>query len=236
MTPSSPPPAASRDLWHHYGRKRADSDHAVPDRLYWTWGQRSGPGCELLGELAGRTVADLGAGSARQAAHLVQHHRPARVDAIDGSPAQHAFAHRLYGHLRPVGLALVHADVLAHLDNHRETYDVAFSLFGAVCFTDPRPLLRAVHGALRPGGRLLFSTLGSYRDGAAAECDVRPADIPSRLPDGTRTLMRRWVLDAPVWETLLNEAGFAHIQTETLREAATDAVPAPETTVICAHR
>ncbi|MEW2574583.1 SAM-dependent methyltransferase, partial [Streptomyces sp. NPDC047070] len=31
------------DLWHHYGRTRNTTDHAVPDRFWWTWDQDGGP-------------------------------------------------------------------------------------------------------------------------------------------------------------------------------------------------
>src|SRR5690606_12210546 len=61
---------ATTDLWHHYGRSRAATDRAVPRDFRWSWGQDSGPGAEVLGDLSGRIVGDLGAGAARHAAHL----------------------------------------------------------------------------------------------------------------------------------------------------------------------
>ncbi|GAA2495806.1 hypothetical protein GCM10010406_35080 [Streptomyces thermolineatus] len=66
------------DLWHHYGRARDGGDRAVPPTFSWDWGQDAGPGPEVLGDLTGRRVGDLGAGTARHAAHLAAHHRPAR--------------------------------------------------------------------------------------------------------------------------------------------------------------
>ncbi|RSS37655.1 SAM-dependent methyltransferase, partial [Streptomyces sp. WAC08241] len=87
------------DLWHHYGRVRAERDHAVPDSFRWSWSQVDGPGAEVLGDLTGRTVADLGSGAARHAAHLAVRHAPVRVDAVDASPAQYAMATALHGSL-----------------------------------------------------------------------------------------------------------------------------------------
>ncbi|MFF7989853.1 class I SAM-dependent methyltransferase [Kitasatospora xanthocidica] len=214
-TTSSPAQPVVPDLWHHYGRVRADSDRTVPGAFHWVWAQASGPGVEVLGDLTGLVVADLGAGAARHAAHLVAHHAPARVDAIDASPAQHAMACDLYGHLAP-RLRTVRADATAHLDAHPDEYDVLYSVFGSLDFTDPRRLLPAAARALRPGGLLAASTLGHYLDGAPAEPDVRHADVPARVPDGTPASMRRWVLQETVWTKLLDEAGFTRISIDRL--------------------
>ncbi len=114
---------ATADLWYHYGRTRHAADRAVPDAFFWNWGQDSGPGTEVLGGLDDRVVGDLGAGAARHAAHLTARRRPARVDAIDASPAQHAMATDLYSHLAP-RLHIVCADVVHHLRATVGTYDV----------------------------------------------------------------------------------------------------------------
>lgn len=105
--------ATTSDHWHHYGRNRA-TDHAIPATFCWIWSQDHGPGPEILGDLTGRRIADLGAGQARHAAHLAAHYSPAQVDAVDASPAQHAMATDLYADLAP-RLRLVHADVVDHL-------------------------------------------------------------------------------------------------------------------------
>ncbi|MEV0263159.1 class I SAM-dependent methyltransferase [Streptomyces sp. NPDC050617] len=195
------------DLWHHYGRGRLAADRDVPEVFRWSWSQKGGPGAEVLGDVAGLRLGDLGAGSARHAAHLAVHHRPAQVVAVDGSPAQCAMAADLYGRLAP-RLRIVRADAAGHLLAARGAYDVLYSVFGAVDFTDPRELLPAAAGALRPGGRLVFSTLAHYLDGAPASHDVRHADIPARTPEGEATTMRRWVLQEHVWARLLGESGF----------------------------
>lgn len=203
------------DLWHHYGRVRAEQDRAVPDTFRWSWNQDDGPGPEVLGDLTGKTLADLGAGAARHAAHLAVHHAPARIDAVDASPAQHAMATALYASLAPC-LHLVHHDVVAHLRAHPDAYDVLYSVFGAVDFTDPHELLPAAAGALRPGGRLVFSTLAHHLSGAPAQPDVTAAEVPARTPDGESTTMRRWVLQEHVWTKVLDQAGFTAIVVEEL--------------------
>ncbi|WP_307135612.1 class I SAM-dependent methyltransferase [Streptomyces aurantiacus] len=203
------------DLWHHYGRTRHTTDRTVPDRFFWSWGQDSGPGAEALGDVTDRCLGDLGAGTARHAAHVTVHHQPARVTAIDASPAQHAMAGDLYGHLAP-RLRLLHCDVAQHLHTTADTYNVLYSVFGAVDFTEPRELLPAAESALRPGGRLVFSTLAHHLGGAPAHPDLQHTDIGAQTPDGEAATLRRWVLQEHVWTKLLDEAGFTRISTEVL--------------------
>ncbi|MFE4913782.1 methyltransferase domain-containing protein [Streptomyces sp. NPDC056652] len=203
------------DLWYHYGRSRAQRDRAVPESFHWIWSQDAGPGAEVLGDLSGLVVGDLGAGAARHAAHLATHHMPARVVAVDASPAQCVMATELYGHIVP-RLHIVQSDVVPHLHMMADTYDVLYSVFGAVDFTDPCDLLPAAAVALRPGGRLVFSSLGHYLNGAPAQPDVVPAEVTARTPDGEATTMHRWVLQEQVWTKALDEYGFTRISVDVL--------------------
>lgn len=98
-------------------------------------------------------------------------------------------------------------------------YDLAYSLFGAACFTEPAVLLPAVADALRPGGQLVIATLAHYLTGRSPAADIRAAAIPATLPDGTATTMSRWVLDAHVWTKALDGADFTSIATERLSAA-----------------
>ncbi|MFY4721545.1 class I SAM-dependent methyltransferase [Streptomyces sp. LaBMicrA B280] len=225
---------STADLWHHYGRARATSDRTVPGTFTWNWEQNDGPGPELLGDLTGRRVGDLGAGAARHAAHLTAHHQPIRVDAVDASPAQHAMATDLYAHLAP-RLNLVRCDAVLHLRAMPGVYDALYSVFGALDFTDPRELLPAAAASLKPGGRLVFATLAHYLNGAPAQPDAVAADIPARTPDGDATTMRRWVLQEHVWTKLLDEAGFTDITADTL-PATTSGPRTADTLLMSASR
>ncbi|MET7639807.1 class I SAM-dependent methyltransferase [Streptomyces sp. NPDC005438] len=195
------------DLWHHYGRTRAGRDRSVPAAFHWTWSQDGGPGPEVLGDLRGRVVGDLGAGAARHAAYLATRHQPDRVVAVDASPAQCAMAGDLYGRHTP-RLRVLRSDAVEHLHASPDTYDVLYSVFGAVDFTDPRKLLPAANAALRPRGRLVFSTLAHHLTGTPARWDVVASEIPARTPDREPAVLRRWVLQQPLWTELLDRAGF----------------------------
>lgn len=225
---------ATPDPWHHYGRARASRDRAVPRAFRWDWTQAGGPGAEVLGDLGGRVVGELGAGTGRQAAHLVAYHAPAEVLAVDASPAQHALAVGLYGHLAP-RLRCVYAGAVEHLRVRAGAYDVLYSVFGAVDFTEPRALLPAACAALRPGGRLVFSTLAHHVGGAPARPEVTATEIPARTPDGAVASMRRWVLTASVWATALERAGFAGVRADVL-PAAGDREHAAGTLLVRAFR
>ncbi|MER5556520.1 class I SAM-dependent methyltransferase [Streptomyces sp. NPDC002793] len=232
MTPTSLTPRAAPDLWHHYGAS-APLGRPALTCLHWDWYQRTGPGEEFLGNVAGRDVAELGAGSAAQAAFVAQALGPARVLALDSSAAQHARSIALHGGVPR--LELVEADAATYLNDHPATLDVAYSVFGAVDFCDPQVLLPAVAVALRAGGRLIFSTLGHYKNGAPPATECRPADVPARLADDSVGTMQRWVLDRPVWEKLLDGFGFDLIDSDTILDPGPNG-GAPMTTCIFAVR
>jgi SAM-dependent methyltransferase len=225
---------STEDLWHHYGRARASSDRAVPETFFWNWEQNAGPGPEILGDLTGLNVGDLGAGAARHAAHLATHHRPAQIIAVDASPAQHTMATDLYAHLAP-RLHLVLSDAVPHLHTMPGTYDVLYSMFGALDFTDPRTMLPAAATALKPGGRLVYSVLAHYLSGAPAEPEAVPGTIAAQTADGERTTMSRWVLQKHVWAKLLAEAGFTKI-TSSVLPATADVPRTADTLLMSAYR
>ncbi|WP_330327888.1 class I SAM-dependent methyltransferase [Streptomyces pseudovenezuelae] len=224
------------DLWERYGACRADADAAsgVHGAFHWDWYERCGPGSELLGALDGRTVVELGAGAGRQAAHLAVTRAVAEVTALDSSPSMHRRGHKAYGAIPR--LRIVRADATAYLRKHPNTFDVAYSVFGAVDFSDPCRLLPAIATSLRAAGTLVFSTLGRYRNGQEPESEVRAARLPTTLADGTPATMERWVLSLQVWERLLARAGLEVVGVQTVHDAGGDHHPPMVTRIVRAVR
>ncbi|MFF2537732.1 class I SAM-dependent methyltransferase [Streptomyces cyaneofuscatus] len=224
---TSTSPTTGPDRWHHYGA--SSHGRRSISRLHWDWYQRAGPGDELLGDLTDRAVAELGAGAGHQAAYVAAELGAARVTAIDSSPAQYTRGRDFYADV--CGLDFVYGDAAAYLQTHPDSFDITYSIFGAVDFSDPQILLPASELALRPGGVLVFSTLAHYRNGAPPETECRPADIPTRMPDGSPGTMQRWVLNSPVWNELLVESGFDVMHCHTVHDPGREG-EAPVTTTL----
>ncbi|WP_328416173.1 bifunctional class I SAM-dependent methyltransferase/NUDIX hydrolase [Streptomyces violaceus] len=199
----TPPEDANAEAWRAYGAHHLRRGTKLPEVARIDWGfEGTGPGTEVLGELAGRRVLDLGCGPARHAAHLVRAHG-ALVDAVDASAGQYERARARYGSLP--GLRLVLADAVEHLRT-AEPYDVIYSLH-AVPYLDPHRLLPALASALRPGGRLCFTVLhtNSRGDGPSDRVTARPEIL--RMADGGDTTVHMWVLTPDLWTELLTEYG-----------------------------
>ncbi|MFE6847976.1 class I SAM-dependent methyltransferase [Streptomyces sp. NPDC057686] len=233
-----PPPSqdTSPDLWQCYGARRTRADRAagMDGTFHWDWYQRNGPGAELLGSLDGMAVIEVGAGTGRQAAHLARTSTASEVTALDASASMHERCRRSYGNVPRLRMVL--ADAISYLVERPSTFDLVYSVFGALDFTDPRRLLPAVAASLRPGGTLVFSTLGHYRNGQASESRVSSAQLPTVLADGTPTTMERWVLDLPLWERLLARAGLDVVGVETVHDPGRGGGPPMATRIIRAAR
>lgn len=186
------------------------------ERLYWDWYQRLGPGAELLGDVAGACVADLGAGTGERAAYVAAVLGAAQVAAIDTSATRVTLGRERYGHVAE--LDFVHGDAATYLAAAAGSVDVAYSCFGAADFSDPVHLLPAAASGLRPGGTLVLATLAHHEDGTPPAAELRPTEVSVRSSSGSLTTKRRWVLEAAVWEKLLAGAGFTGITTEVLRD------------------
>ncbi|GAV40628.1 bifunctional class I SAM-dependent methyltransferase/NUDIX hydrolase [Streptomyces acidiscabies] len=106
-----------------------------------------------LGDLTGRRILDLGCGTARDAAHLVETYG-AKVDAVDPSADRIEQARTRYGHLP--GLRLIEADPVEHLRRELAAYDVVYAA-DPLPYVDPQQLLPALATALAPGAILCLS-------------------------------------------------------------------------------
>ncbi|MFW3473513.1 class I SAM-dependent methyltransferase [Streptomyces microflavus] len=131
--------------------------------------------------------------------------KAARVIAIDTSTAQHSRGRDL--HEDVPGLDFVHDDAAAYLRDHPSSLDAVYSNFGTLDFSDPQTLLPSAAVALRPGGTLVFSTLAHYRTGAPPETECRPADIPTRMPDGCPGTMQRCSWERRYGKSCWNSTG-----------------------------
>ena len=108
----------------------------------------------LLGDVRGRDVLELGCGAAHWSLALAR--RGARVVGIDASRRQLAHAYRaVTASGVPVDLVLGIAEDLPFAD---ASFDIVFSDYGAMSWSDPDETLPEVARVLRPGGVLAFCT------------------------------------------------------------------------------
>lgn len=114
----------------------------------------------LLGEVAGRRILEVGAGSAMCSRWLAtQGARPTAVDLSSGM-LRHA---RAGAAATGIDVPLVQADA-QHLPFREAAFDVAFTAFGAVPFVaDSARVMREVARVLRPGRRWVFATSHPFR-------------------------------------------------------------------------
>jgi SAM-dependent methyltransferase len=115
---------------------------------------------QLLGDVTGQRVLEVGCGAAAAARWLVT--QGARVTALDLSAGmlRHAVAAAGSTGVRP---ALLQADALS-LPLRDACVDIAFTAFGAVPFVDDSArVMREVYRVLRPGGRWVFAVTHPMR-------------------------------------------------------------------------
>lgn len=209
--------------WQIYGQRQLTHAYTppVPERLGWTPWAGIGPGAEVLGDVTGRRVLDIGSGAGHHAVHLAQAHG-ARVTAIELSPTQHERA--VGAHADVDGVEFIHADVTQYLAG-AEPFDAAYAI-GTLAFIDPRRSLPALRDGLLPGAPLILSLLHTDLHGRGPSMEVAPREQAILLRDDPPLPTQMWVLAPQLWEHLLTEYGF--------RVEAIDLHPHPDesTTVI----
>jgi SAM-dependent methyltransferase len=153
---------ANRSWWDRSSRSY-QSDHAAAlGDVEFLWGPEGLTEREarLLGDVAGRSVLEVGCGAAQCGRWLAS--QGARVAALDLSWSQLAYAREL-DQRTGVPVPTVQADALA-LPFGAERFDMACSAFGAVPFVaDSAAVMREVARVLRPGGRWVFSVVHPFR-------------------------------------------------------------------------
>ncbi|MGH4033027.1 SAM-dependent methyltransferase [Actinomycetota bacterium Odt1-20B] len=207
--------SANEDSWARYGRVQLDRGYLppVPERITWGPWPGVGPGAEVLGEIRGKRLLDIGCGPGHHAVHLARAHG-AQVDAVDLSPTQHERALRR----STPGVRFLHADVVDHLRNRNRNgnakgkgnqtpYDAAYAI-GTLGCVDPHHVLPALRDHLADGAAFVFSALHTNLDGAGPRSTVAPRPEMIRLRDTPPIPLQMWVLTPQLWEDLLTDTGF----------------------------
>ncbi|MFJ8027679.1 bifunctional class I SAM-dependent methyltransferase/NUDIX hydrolase [Streptomyces sp. NPDC096311] len=191
--------------WTVYGRRQLARAYMppLPDHLAWTPWEGVGPGAEVLGEITGRRVLDIGSGAGHHAVHLAQAHG-ARVTGIELSPTQHERA--ASAHAEVPGVEFAHGDVAEYLAE-AEPFDAAYAI-GTLAFIDPHRALPALREGLRPGAPLILSLLHTDLHGRGPSTEVAPREQTILLRDDPPLPTQMWVLAPQLWEDLLTEYSF----------------------------
>ncbi|MGW2137618.1 bifunctional class I SAM-dependent methyltransferase/NUDIX hydrolase [Streptomyces sp. NPDC001773] len=203
--------------WQIYGQRQLAHAYTppIPDQLAWTPWDGIGPGAEVLGDITGRHVLDIGSGAGHHAVHLAQAHG-ARVTGFELSPTQHERA--ISTHADVEGAEFLQGDVVGCL-TQTESFDAAYAI-GTLAFIDPHRSLPALRDGLRPGAPLILSLLHTDLNGRGPSTEVAPREQMILLRDDPPLPTQMWVLAPQLWEDLLTEYGF--------RVEAIDLLPHPD--------
>jgi SAM-dependent methyltransferase len=145
----------NRALWTRINAEYTDDQAARSwAREQVTWGIWAVPDSELgvLGHLSGLDVVELGCGTAYMSALFAR--QGARPVGVDITPAQLETARRLMAETG-IEFPLVEADA-GDTGLPAESFDLAFSEYGASIWVDPERWVAEAARLLRPAGRLVF--------------------------------------------------------------------------------
>ena len=146
----------NRAIWDEDADNWFDRGRASWAQTEPSWGTWHVPDSQLrvLPDVAGRDVVELGCGTAYFSSWLAR--RGARVVGLDNSRRQLASA-QLFQKEFSLEFPLIQADA-EHAPLASESFDLAFSEYGAAVWCDPYAWIPEAARLLRPGGRLIFLT------------------------------------------------------------------------------
>ncbi|MGH3135149.1 MAG: class I SAM-dependent methyltransferase [Gaiellaceae bacterium] len=148
--------ARNRALWTKMNAEFTgpNAARAWADEEEHAWGVFGVPESEadVLGDVAGLDVVELGCGTAYFSAWLAK--RGARPVGVDVTPAQLETARRMQDETGLV-FPLVEANA-EDVPLPDASFDLAVSEYGASIWCDPHRWIPEAHRLLRPGGRLVF--------------------------------------------------------------------------------
>ncbi|MER6352358.1 class I SAM-dependent methyltransferase [Streptomyces sp. NPDC001634] len=201
-------PLTAAEYWDKYKPHRGEGPQPRPaaDRFDWTGVDGNGLGAEILG--APKTALDLGPAEGANAAFLAR--QGVKVTAVDFSPVQVARARAFWADAP--GLEFVHAEACGFLDDDLRRWDVIYSTWGAVWFTDPEDLFPLVAKRLASGGLFAFS----HREPIAGQYGAQKMGGKWLEGRETELTVHRWQYTAQQWADILKRHGFTDVQAQVL--------------------
>ncbi len=153
-TPSNAPTAGNEEqirYWNEVAGKVWVERQDLLDRLIGPFGAKAIDGARFK---AGESVLDIGCGTGQTTVDIARRVAPGgRVVGLDISRPMLAAARRRQTPSGAVTIDFREGDAqVATIE--RGAYDVVFSRFGVMFFSDPVAAFKNLHGALRPSGRL----------------------------------------------------------------------------------
>jgi len=182
----------NREVW----AKEAASYVAGAERNWATeeiaWGILKVPesDVQMLGDVAGKDVVELGCGTAYVSSWLAR--RGARVTGVDLTHEQLETARRMQ---REHGLEfpLLHASA-EDVPLPDESFDLAVSEYGASIWCDPDLWIAEAARLLRPGGELVFLVNGTF-------LELTTPDVNPVVPAGVELLRPYFGMRRMEWES-----------------------------------
>ncbi|GHB54897.1 hypothetical protein GCM10010377_52620 [Streptomyces viridiviolaceus] len=183
--------------WTLYGRRQLVRAYMppVPQRINWSPWEGVGPGAEILGDIAGRRILDIGSGAGHHAVHLAQRYG-AHVTGIELSPTQYERATSTHG--RVPGVHFVRGDLVEY-HTGGDGFDAAYAI-GSLAFIDPHRALPALRNVLLPGAPLVLSLLHTDLNGRGPSPMVQPREQTILLKGEPPLPTQMWVLRPRLWE------------------------------------